>query len=120
MNLSDLVHVNRTPQEWRSWSFSNQDHHTTISDALFRQKGVAVSRYPLDPIPPERSSLTGAPGASWLYNHQGWHNEINGALGTQGVDLTAVDFSREDQAETWAWLHYREHLSWALKLGANP
>lgn len=117
MSLANLSVVSATPQEWAVWSFSNQDQHVNVSRALFMKMGTAIPRYPLDPIPPEPDARNGAPGGSWLYNHQQWHNLINSALGVGGVDLTAVDFSRIDQSQAWIWLHLKEHQAWALALG---
>ena len=117
MSLVNLYAVNRTPGDWIVWSYSNQAEHILVSNAMFIQKGIRIQFYPLDPIPPELKS--GAPGPTWLYNHQQWHNQINSALNTPGFDLTSIDFSREDQAEAWAWLHSREHVNWTLVLGAG-
>ena len=117
MALVDLSVPSRSLQEWMVWSYSNFDHHMLVSNALFSQKGLNIARFPLDPIAPEQGAKGGAPGLAWLFNHQQWHNLINSALNTEGVDLTAVDFSRQDQAEAWSYLHLKEHLAWALKLG---
>ncbi len=116
MSLVTLSAVNRTPQEWSVWSYSNQDHHIVVSNTIYSMQSILLPSYPLDPILSEDGSSS-APGMDWLYNHQQWHNAINAALGTTGVDLTSVDFSRQDQAEVWAWLHFSEHLRWNARLG---
>lgn len=119
MSLVDLSVPVTSPRQWMVWSYSNQDQHTLASAAIFTQHGINLPRYPLDPIPPEPGARGGAPGPTWLYTHQQWHNAINSVLGVSGVDLTAVDFSRQDQAEAWAYFHSTEHLQWAQKLGLS-
>lgn len=119
MALANLANVARSPEEWSIFSFSNQAEHMKASDAIFHQRGLIVTRYPLDPISPSYNPQQppGSPDISWHANHQQWHNLINAILKTNGVDLTAVDFSRLDQAASWAELHLSEHQNWAAVLG---
>lgn len=81
-----------------------------VSKAIFAQRGISVTFYPLDPMP---VSDLGA----WFYQHQAWHQEINRILGVQGVDLTDVDFKNSGEAASFIRLHGNEHLLWSQRLG---
>lgn len=92
------------------FSFHNRDAHELATDAIFRNTGVTLPLYPIDPIPPDDF-----PG--WLYTHQSMHNSINAALGLTGNDLTDMDPRQLDQLANWIQLHAAEHVTWGNMLG---
>lgn len=107
MTLAVLLNI--TEHDFTEFSFANADHHNLVSSAL-KAKGVTVTRYILDPIPSFDVQ-------NWLRRHQDGHTQVNAALGINGNDLTDVDFSKPDEADSWAQLHYSEHQEWASALG---
>lgn len=92
------------------FSFANQDHHRNVINHIAQTKSELLSTYDLDPINPEQFQ-------TWLQLHQDSHNQINGVLGIQGVDLTSVDFRDQGEAAAWSRLHMNEHIQWQLKTG---
>lgn len=110
MGLANLANVPRDDAELLVFSFSNQDEHFRVAQAVKAQKNVSTPIYPVDPI------NFWALGV-WLQNHQQMHNNINGILGTPGSDLTDVDFRNRAQLESWIWLHFTEHQNWSRALG---
>lgn len=87
-------------------------HHRDIDQAIFRQHGVLVQEYVLDPFNPKD------PG-QWAYQHQNMHSAVNAVLGLSGFDLTEVDWTRQDQLAGFIQSNADEHVSWAtlLELG---
>lgn len=106
------VPVANDPASLLNFSFANQAHHRDVIAALATITGTQLPIYDMDPISSE--SL-----GTFLAVHQQSHNDINGALGTEGVDLTAVDFADPQQLEAWIRLHFLEHLQWATVLGVS-
>ena len=104
MSLAVLANI-PDPNDERTFdlfSFSNQDSHIRIANAAFAQKSTSLSIYVLDPMPfPDLGA--------WLANHQQMHNDMNGISGVQGVDLTSVDWTDEEQRVNWTRLHWAEH-----------
>lgn len=110
MSLANLLNVFDTQPELDVFSFSNQDQHRQIVDQLQLQKGLAVTLYPLDPVP--TSDL-----ASWARSHQQAHFDFTQALGIAAVDLTDVNFDDKAQLAAWLRLHFDEHRQAADILG---
>lgn len=110
MGLANLANVPRSPQEFAVFSFSNQDEHFKVAQAIQNREGINIPTYPVDPINFDALGI-------WLQNHQQMHNNVNSVLGTPGVDLTEVDFRNEAQVESWSFLHFTEHQNWARILG---
>lgn len=94
------------------FSFSNQDQHRQIADAVMRSMGTQLNIYPLDPIPMY------AIGA-WLGLHQRAHDDMASALGVQNFDLSSVDFKDEQQMAAWIRLHFNSHQQAATILGIS-
>jgi len=114
MSLATLLNIPAVDDRnaFAEFSFSNADQHYTVTRAILAQKNIALPQYVIDPMPFSDIGV-------WLYEHQSWHNNINGVLGIAGLDFTSVDFSNEEQAASWVRLHFSEHLSWSQKLGTN-
>lgn len=114
MSLASLLNIPATDdvRSFDEFSFSNADQHFIVTRAIAAQKSINLPYYVIDPMPFSDIGV-------WLYEHQQWHNNINGILGVAGLDFTSVDFSNEEQAASWIRLHFSEHLSWAQKLGTN-
>lgn len=94
-----------------AFALANQAAHFAVSDAIQKKYNIVVQGFVLDP--PPAVDWTG-----WLLNHQAWHNQINGVLGTPGNDLTILDLAKEDELANWIFLHGSEHRQWQLTLGS--
>jgi hypothetical protein len=110
MTVANLFNVPETEDLWNVWSFSNQDHHRAVNDAILKQMGEFLPLYIMDPM--QLSDLSG-----WAQNHQQAHNDVNSALGTAGFDLTGLDLDNPGQIAAFVRLHATEHQVWAQKLG---
>lgn len=102
MSLLSLFSIPKTPDEWRVWSFSNQDSHNRIAEAVHAQKKTILTILALDPIP--QSDLAG-----WLRNHQQMHNEMDSLLNIDSTDLTVPDPSDQRSYSDFVFRHAREH-----------
>ena len=112
MALSTLYNVPTDDAGFNIFSFANADEHTNIARALIALYSVYPPVYVLDPLP--LSNI-----GTWLEQHQILHNIMNGVLGTNSNDLTAVDFNDEEQLTEWIWLHAQEHFQAANILGLS-
>jgi hypothetical protein len=111
--LASLLNIFSTPEEQAEWSFAHQDQHMKINNAIFEKNGTELPLYDLDPMPDPKDPNLGA----WAYNHQAAHTDFDGILGIAGDDLTSVDFSKQDQVESWIRLHFFEHYQAQSILG---
>lgn len=112
MSLATLQNEPSTHDEatFAEFSFSNQDSHNKIVNAVFSQKGISLPIYTLDPIPLFDMGV-------WLRNHQQMHNDMNGVTGVSGNDLSSVDWNNEEQKSYWMQLHWAEHQQNEQALG---
>ena len=112
MSLAVLFNIPESAEDFLTFSFHNQDQHALIVRAVFTNRGIRLPLYLMDPIPPSD------PG-DWLRTHQQAHNDFNGVLGIDGVDLTSVDFNDPEQLASWSRLHGEEHRQAAdiLRIG---
>lgn len=94
------------------WSFNHQAEHLKIANAVYAQKAQFVPLYVLDPMPTQRTDMTG-----WGLLHQAAHNDFNAAIDQAGNDLSSVDWSKPDQLASWIALHAKEHVQAQLSLG---
>ena len=113
MPVADLLNVPKSYLELMRFSFSHQDQHQKIADAIFSQKGQALPVYILDPMQQPKTPEF----ENWLENNQAAHNDFTGILGIDGNDLTGVDWNEDDQVESWCRLHFQEHYLAAQALG---
>jgi len=104
MGLAVLLNLPVTPELITQFSFSNQDSHQKIADAILRKFNMTIPIYPLDPIPPTKEGLL-----TWGLNHQSAHNAQNEILGIQGQDISEVDFKSEGELASWIQEHFIEH-----------
>lgn len=113
MSIGNLLNIS-SDQDFSGFAFSNADHHTLVTQAINQliPAARALTFYILDPVPDFDLQ-------SWLRRHQQSHNDINSALNIQGVDLTDVDFKRQDEREAWAELHWSEHQQWQEATGID-
>ena len=93
------------------WGFHHRQSHDAIVAAINAQGGKLVT-YQLDPIP--KNELQ-----DWLERDQQAHNDMNSALGTQGADLTEVNFEDANQKQAWIWLEFQEHFNVERVLGIS-
>lgn len=110
--LAHLLNVPKTPEDWAVWGYAHRDQHQEIRQAIQTRFGVVQTEYPLDPI--DLSNIHG-----FLEWNQQTHNDMNGALNTQGSDLSEVDPKDLNQLQAWIWLHYQEHITAANILGTG-
>lgn len=103
--LADLFNVPATRPELDRWSFSHQDQHSKITQAIYTQFSTNLPEFILDPIPDPGSPAY----TNWLENNQASHTAFDGILGIAGNDLTDLDYSKPDQVQTWIRLHAEEH-----------
>lgn len=111
--LAALLNIPRNEEELLEWSFRHQDQHVKINNAIWQQQGIALPLYPLDPMPPLKSDKIGA----WTYQHQSAHTSFDGLLNLPGNDFTSVDFTQEDQINSWIRLHFQDHYLAQAALG---
>ena len=107
--LPCLLNAPRTDDDWARWSWHHRQSHDAIVAAI-NAKGGKLQTYQLDPIPVNAI-------ADWLDRDQQAHNDMNSALGTQGADLTEVNFDNENETQAWIWLEYQEHFNVERALG---
>lgn len=102
MALASLYNVPSNLNEMNTFSFTNMNEHVKINAAFLNKFGLNSPIFVLDPLPIQD------PGV-WLYQHQTLHNIMNGVLGTNTSDLTAINFNDKSQLSEWIWLHAQEH-----------
>jgi hypothetical protein len=105
-----LLEIPKTDEDWDRWSFHHRQDHDVIWQAIRDQNKLNLPEYDLDPIAFDAWD-------QWLTRNEQAHEDVNGVLGTQGVDLEQLDPKDQDQLEAWVWLHYLEHQTWGTKLG---
>jgi hypothetical protein len=112
MSLATLLNIPSAQREntFHEFSFSNQDSHVRIINAVFAKMGTALPLYVMDPMPLWDLGI-------WFRNHQQAHNDMNAATGVAGNDLSSVDWRDPQQAAYWIELHWNEHLRNEMKLG---
>ena len=108
--LAVLKAVPDGPAELDRWAFHNRAQIDLIRAGIQAQKGVNLTQYQLYPLDLDN------PG-TWLENNQQAHNDFNAALGTQGADLTEVNFDNANEREAWVWLEHQEHSIAETALG---
>lgn len=107
--LPCLLNAPSTAEDWMRWGFHHRQSHDAIVSAI-NGKGGKLVEYQLDPVTLDRIT-------DWLDRDQQAHNDMNAALGTQGADLTEVDFANANQVQAWIWLEFQEHQRAEAALG---
>jgi hypothetical protein len=114
MPVAPLFNAPSTEPDLLRFAFYNWDHHTQVSNYILTAKNITIARQEIYPMPsPTDQEAFGA----WLLDHQSWHTQINGVLGTRANNLLAVDFSNYDALAAWAFLHATEHQTWQTMTG---
>lgn len=112
MSLPLIGWVPETGDDWQAWGQNHFINHQDLSAALYQQKTVVNTVYPIAFI--NKDNLD-----QWLYWHATMHNELNQTLGLQGFDL--LDFNPDDPGETEQWIQENldEHLRLCTALGVS-
>jgi hypothetical protein len=110
--LAALFNIPDDEREFGVFSFHNQDQHFQVVNAIAATKDVTLPLFPLDPIPLQ--DLEG-----WANIHQAAHNDVNGALGLAGFDLSSIDVNNPAEFAAFIQLHAKEHVLWASMLGLS-
>ena len=111
MGLAHILYPAPADDGFEQWLFNNYAHHRAIN-AGASGIGATIGQYMIYPV--QQTSLR-----DFLEQHQRWHNDMCGALGIAGNDLSNVDFNDEKQKDAWMFLHYQEHLAAATLLGGG-
>lgn len=104
--LSTLLNTPKSNLDWATWSLAHKLDHDEIIQGVADAQQVTLPQYQLDPIPMDKNLI-----ADWLQRNQEAHNDMNGQLGLQSVDLEEVDLTDQRQLQSWIYLHYQEHYS---------
>lgn len=108
--LPILYNVPASARDWDVWTRSHQASHTNIVQAIQNQTGVSLTIYQLDPANFNFFE-------DYLNRNQQAHNDMLGALGISGSDLSEVDITQPNQLRAWIQLHAIEHRDAELALG---
>ncbi len=100
--LASLLNVPRTSTDWSRWSFSHQNSHVKIGNAILAQGGPNLPIPVLDPV--NFNAVK-----TFLERNQQAHTDMNNVLGLQGSDLEGVDIGEVRELQGWIWDHYLEH-----------
>lgn len=111
MSLATLANIPdpKNVASFLQFSFSDMDSHRKIAAAIYRQKGILLPLYSVDPVyfaqGPRGPELTGA----WLSAEYQLHIDMNGVTRVPGNDLSTVDIQNPEQWASWIRLHWWEH-----------
>lgn len=113
--LAELLNIPTASEEQMKWSFAHQDQHLKVNNAVFLKHGINLPPYILDPMPAFDSPNIG----TWAYTHQAAHSAFDAVLNLGGSDFTSIDFTKQDQVESWIRLHFDDHYQAQVSLGYN-
>lgn len=109
MSLPLLYNTPISERDWNVWSLSHAASHKKIIQAL-KAKNISVVQYQFDPM--NLSAFE-----QFLNRNQQAHNDMVGALGIPGSDLTGLDPKNKNQLRAWIAGHAREHHDVEAALG---
>ena len=102
MGLANLFRPPPGSAGWQEFWFNNWIDHQDIQQAIQKELQVNQEIYIIQPwIDSDIPAI--------LQRHQQFHNDMNGALGINGQDLSTLDINSEKAIEEWVWQHYSEH-----------
>lgn len=114
MTISLLYDPPVTPLKWLTWGAVHMFDHQQIAQGIYSAKQILLPLLPLDPVPVlNRQLLLG-----WFWDHQAMHAAMNAAMGTQGADLSVVDFNNIEQLTVWLQFNALEHQAIAAAIAA--
>lgn len=114
MTTSLLYDPPTDPLKWLTWGAVHMFDHFQIAQGIFSARQILIPLLPLDPVPSHRPELM----LGWFQNHMSMHAAMNAAMGTQGADLSVVDFTNPEQLIVWLEANAAEHLAIAAAIAA--
>ena len=112
MALATLFNIPSDENDFQVFSLHNLDQHRLAIEMVASTKNITLPLYPIDPIPLQDL-------AGWAIIHQALHNDMNGALGTAGFDLSSIDVENAAELAAFIQIHAQEHVNWANILGLS-
>jgi len=107
-----LLNISHDDHQWQWWSWQHKLSHDAIRAAISTKYNEMLTDYEVDPISALNMPL-------FLQNNQSLHDDFNGVLKLQGVDLLDVDMSDDRQRDSWIWYHFLEHQTAEQELGIS-
>ena len=104
MGLANLFRPAPGDDGWQEFWFNNWIDHQDIQQAIQAQLSVNQEIYIINP-------WLDSDAAAILQRHQQFHNDMDGALGINGEDLSSIDFKNQRAIEEWVFQHYQDHLA---------
>jgi len=112
MALATLFNIPSDENDFQVFSLHNMDQHRQVINAIAATRNIILPLYPMDPIPLQDLPF-------WAIIHQASHNDVNGALGTAGFDISTIDVENEAELAAFFQIHAQEHVNWANVLGLS-
>lgn len=109
MSVNSLLNVPQSKNDWDRWAFNHMQDHLEIIQAIKTQGGPDLLQYQLDPLDFNNAF-------AWLKRHKQTHNDMNGSLSLQSIDLSELDFNDPNAVQAWVYSNYEEHNNAHLKL----
>ena len=104
MGLANLFRPAPGDDGWQEFWFNNWIDHQDIQQAIQAQLSVNQEIYIINPwLDSDASAI--------LQRHQQFHNDMDGAVGINGEDLSSIDFKNQRAIEEWVFQHYQDHLA---------
>lgn len=115
--IAGIFNIPSTQNELNTWSFNHSAHHRDIIRSIRQYSNIDLPEYVTDPVPKDFKA--------WSYQHQKMHDDMNGALGLSGFNLTRGDWENQEDRAGWIQSNAIEHLAVdnainALISGAGP
>ncbi len=104
MGLANLFRPEPGDDGWQDYWFNNWIDHQDIQQAIQKLLAVNQEIYIIQP-------WLNSDAPAILQRHQQFHNDMNGALGLSGQDLSSLDIKSEKAIEEWVYVHYQEHMA---------
>lgn len=112
MPIAGLWNVPSSDEEISLWGFTHLAHHRDVDAQIFRQYGVKIEEFVIDPFSPDN------PG-EWARQHQAMHNAVNLVINNSGFDLTRVNWKKPALLAGWIQSNAFEHRVWSNILGVG-
>ena len=108
--LAALLNVPKTEEQWQQFSYDHRNSHDKIREAIFKQYGIRLTDYLVDPINQDNIK-------QFLQNNATLHTDMNSILRSQSADLLDVNPEDPQQLASWIHLNYQEHQNAEQLLG---